>query len=295
MLAGRLGLVKTNLAHKDRHGLLYLEHGTLKTSNGGVVFESPGSENISPGQMMLPFERLSILLLGPGVSVTHDVFRILGRHKVLVQIVGEQGVKFYSAIYGESHKSALARVHAELWVDESTRLKIARRMYAMRFGQVLPHRDIEVLRGIEGGRMKEAYRLLAAQYQIKWSGRRFDRKNPGKADIPNQAINHAQSFVKAAAEIAVNATGAIPSLGFIHEHTGMAFILDIADLFRTSTTIPIAFKAAKTAKKNNKSIESITRLEAVQVFKQERVIEGMIDKIKELIDNDTSGDNERIR
>ena len=39
--------------------------------------------------------------------------------------------------------------------------------------------------------------------------------------------------------------GAIPQLGFIHEHSGDAFALDIADLFRDTILLPAAFKSAK--------------------------------------------------
>ena len=43
--------------------------------------------------------------------------------------------------------------------------------------------------------------------------------------------------------IAVTATGAIPQLGFIHEHSGEAFALDIADLFRDTILLPAAFQS----------------------------------------------------
>ena len=65
------------------------------------------------------------------------------------------------------------------------------------------------------------------------------------ADIPNQAINHASVAVTSAAVISVTAVGAIPQLGFIHEHSGDAFALDVADLFRDTVLLPAAFRSAK--------------------------------------------------
>jgi CRISPR-associated protein Cas1 len=103
-------------------------------------------------------------------------------------------------------------------------------MYAFRFGEVLPHRDIAVLRGIEGGRVKTLYRLTAEKYGLPWKGRRYDRQNPIAADVPNQALNHVATFVEAAADIAVAAVGGLPPLGFIHEDSSNAFVLDVADL-----------------------------------------------------------------
>ncbi len=90
------------------------------------------------------------------------------------------------------------------WSDAAgERIEVARRMYALRLGEVLPRRDLNALRGIEGARMKRTYRLLAERYGIDWQGRRYDRNNPLAADIPNQAINHASVAVTASAAIAL--------------------------------------------------------------------------------------------
>jgi CRISPR-associated protein Cas1 len=137
-------------------------------------------------------------------------------------------------------------------------MAVARRMYAWRLGEVLPQRDIAVLRGIEGARVKKTYRLTAERIGIRWNGRRYDRQDPLAADLPNQALNHAASAVEAAAAIAVAATAAVPQLGFIHEDSGQSFILDIADLFRDSLTVPSAFKAALAVQK--RPGESIERM-----------------------------------
>lgn len=190
---------------------------------------------------------------------------------------------------GQGH-SGNARRHARLWADETARLDVARRMYAFRFGRVLPHRDIAVLRGIEGGRVKEMYRLEAQRHQVPWHGRRYDRDNPNAADIPNQAINHAATFVEAAADIAVAATATLPPLGFIHEDSSNAFTLDVADLYRGEVTVPIAFQAArKVLDDPSLSIERILRRDAAAEFRRRQLIPRMIDRIKELLHADDSG------
>src|SRR5208283_4008072 len=124
-------------------------------------------------------------------------------------------------------------------------MRVARRMYAIRLGEVLPHRDIAVLRGIEGARAKETYRIVAERFGIPWHGRHYDRDNPDASDLANQAINHAASAVEGAATIAVAATATIPQLGFIHEDSGQSFVLDVADLHRDTVTVPTAFRAVK--------------------------------------------------
>jgi CRISPR-associated protein Cas1 len=148
---------------------------------------------------------------------------------------------------------------------------------------VLPHRDLDTLRGIEGARVKTIYRLMAEKYGIEWKGRHYDRAKPEATDIPNQAINHAATAVQAAAAIAVQAVAAIPQLGFIHEDSGQSFILDIADLYRDTITLHIAFTAAKKAKSDDTTIDRLVRREAATVFRKQNVIPSMIDSIKKVI------------
>jgi CRISPR-associated protein Cas1 len=162
-------------------------------------------------------------------------------------------------------------------------------MYAIRFGEVLPRRDISALRGMEGGRLKKSYEIIAQQYGVRWNGRNYDRKNPEAADLPNQAINHVATFVEAAADIAVAAVGALPPLGFIHEDSSNAFTLDIADLWRTEVTLPLAFSVcAKVQRQPSVRLERELRFEAARWFRKHKLIPSMIDRIKELLKLDDS-------
>lgn len=96
-----------------------------------------------------------MVLLGPGSMVSHDALRLLARHNVALAAVGEDGVRIYTAPPLVPDSSALARAQALAWADaKGARMAVARRMYAWRLGEVLPHRDIAVLRGIEGSRVK---------------------------------------------------------------------------------------------------------------------------------------------
>ena len=227
-----------------------------------------------------------MILLGPGSTVSHDALRLLARHGTALAAVGEDGVRLYTAPPLIADRSGLARRQARAWADADARLNIARRMYAWRLGTVLPHRDISVLRGIEGARMKESYRLIAAQIGIEWRGRRYDRSRPSAGDLANQALNHVSSAVEAAAAIAVSATATIPQLGFIHEHPGQSFVLDIADLYRDSLTIPAAFRAAKRGDAPPyESIERLARRETGRVLAKEKTVPHMIERIKELFES----------
>lgn len=280
MLKGRLGLETARIPHADRHGLIWLERGELCVIDGCLNFMA-GKDSLTPHILQVPHQAVSMILLGPGSSVTHDALRLLARHGTLMAAVGVDGVRTYTAPPLMPDRSDVARRQAELWGSPRRRISVARHMYALRLGEILPHRDLDTLRGIEGARVKTIYRLMADKYGIEWNGRHYDRDNPDATDTPNQAINHAATAVQAAAAIAVQSLAAIPQLGFIHEDSGQAFVLDIADLYRDTVTLQIAFSVAKNvAAGDDTSIDRLVRREASVVFRKQSVISSMIDKIK---------------
>ena len=291
MLRGRLGLETARIPHADRHGLLWLARGALTVRDGTLRFErdSPADSKspLSSGEYGIPFQTLSMILLGPGSTVSHDALRLMARHGTALVAVGEDGVRCYTAPPLMPDSSEIARRQMRAWGDpDGSRITIARRMYAMRLGELVPHTAIDILRGIEGARMRQTYKNLAQQYGIQWRGRRYDRNKPLAADIPNQAINHASVAVTSAAVIAVMAVGAIPQLGFIHEHSGDAFALDIADLFRDTVLLPAAFKSAKAVMADPKlDIERQARRTAGEMLRSERVVSKMIDRIKKMFED----------
>ena len=287
MLRGRLGLETARIPHADRHGLLWLSRGALTVRDGSLRFDRRGAPDkdsaLDVGEYGIPFQSLSMILLGPGSTVSHDALRLMARHGTGLVAVGEDGVRCYTAPPLMPDTSDVARRQMRAWGDPQTRLTIAGKMYAMRLGEVLPERDIAALRGIEGSRMRRTYQNLAQRYGIVWRGRRYDRANPLSADIPNQAINHASVAVTAAAVIATTSLGAIPQLGFIHEQSGDAFALDIADLFRDSVLLPAAFESANAIMRNpSLDVERHTRRTTGKALRAERVIPRMIDRIKTL-------------
>ena len=239
---------------------------------------------LEPGEYGIPFQSLSMILLGPGSTVSHDALRLMARHGTALVAVGEDGVRCYTAPPLMPDSSDIARRQMRAWADAGgQRITIAKKMYALRLGEVLPQQDISALRGVEGARMRRTYNLLAQRYGIEWKRRRYDRADPLWADLPSQAINHASVAVTSAAVVAVTAVGAIPQLGFIHEQSGEAFALDIADLFRDTILLPAAFQSAREVMdRPNLGIERHTRRTTGELLRKERVISKMIDRIKAL-------------
>ncbi len=295
MLKGRLGLETARVPQADRHGLLWLGRGKLYVESGCLSFVTAGGEDLEAGVYHIPFQGISNILMAPGTTVTHDALRLLARHQTGLVVVGEGGVRCYASMPAGPDSSSLARQQVKLWGDPQSRILVARRMYGLRMGQDLtPATDLNALRGVEGHRMKQIYKNLANQFGIPWSGRRYDRLAPEAADEINRSINHAATAVQAGAMIAVAVTGTIGQLGFIHEASGRAFALDIADLFRSSFTLPVAFEAVGQQRRQSWiPLERITRKLVGTRMQQDKIIPQMIDSIKEVLEDPPDGDNNR--
>ena len=279
VLEGRLGLETARIPHVDRHGLLWLARGNLWVKAGTLRFRAARSASLDAGDYAVPYQTVSVILLGPGTTVSHDALRICARHGTGIIAVGDDGVRAYTFPPLGPDQSAVARNQALLWADEQKRRHTARRLYGWRMGEIFPDRNLNVLRGMEGVRMKALYRTLAAQYGIRWRGRRYRRDAPDWADAPNQAINHAATAVEAAAMIAVASVGALPQLGFIHEHPGVSFVLDVADLYRGEVTLPVAFSSVREHESDPRTkLERVVRLNAGREFRRRKLIPHMIDR-----------------
>jgi CRISPR-associated protein Cas1 len=283
-LKGRLGLDEARIPHRDRHGLLWLQKGELSVQDGSLRFQAAESDRFDAGEYQVPHQSLSLILLEPGTTVTHDALRLLANHGTGLVAVGDGGTRFYTAPPVGTDNAKLARHQTQIWSKPAAKKQVVLDMYEFRMGRTLQERDIEALRGIEGARMKETYRRVAEKHGINWNGRRYDRDNPDRNDDPNQALNHAATAMEAAAFVAVSATGTIPQLGFIHESSTIAFVLDVSDLFRTEITIPLAFRAVKESQREGGKLERHVRREACSVFRNQNVISDMIDRIQELLD-----------
>ena len=70
-----------------RHGLLWLSRGNLYIQDGTLRFTAAGNDDIEPGDYAIPFQTISMILLGPGTTITHDVLRILASQGTLIAAI----------------------------------------------------------------------------------------------------------------------------------------------------------------------------------------------------------------
>ena len=132
---------------RDSLTYLYLEHGRLEQDHKAVAFIDK-NKTITP----IPAASLSVLMLGPGTSVTHAAIKALADNGCMVVWAGEDGTRMYAQGSGETRKAYHLLRQAELAGNETKRLAVVRRMYEMRFEEPLdPALTLQQIRGKRGG------------------------------------------------------------------------------------------------------------------------------------------------
>jgi len=216
-----------------------VQRGSLTVVDGCLVLTDAEDRT----QYEVPARATTCIMVGPGTAVTTEAVRLAAAYGVLLTWVGEQGVRCYSAGRPWGDNIEWLNKQVQCYADPQLSLKVAREMFFLRFGVRMERRSIEQLRGIEGARVRDMYKLKAREYHISWSGRRYLPRNPfGETDAPNLALNVANTCLYGLVETAVLAAGMSPALGFIHRGNRLSFVLDIADLYKMEHMVPLAFR-----------------------------------------------------
>lgn len=221
---------------RDSLSFLYVEHVAIEQDDKSIAMVDVR------GRTPVPCASLTTLLLGPGTTITHAAMRTLAESGCLVMWSGEAGVRLYAQGLGETRSSRWTLQQARLWSDEASHMRVVRRMYEMRFDEpVPPSETLEQLRGREGVRVRSTYRRLSQATGVKWEGRSYRRGAWDAADPLNRALSAANACLYGICHSAILSVGCSPALGFIHTGRLLSFVYDVADLYKTSVTIPAAF------------------------------------------------------
>ena len=261
---------------KDRLSILYIEKGQLDVLDGAfVVVDKTGVRT------HIPVGGVACLMLEPGTRVSHAACALAARVGTLLVWIGEAGVRLYSAGQPGGARADRLLYQARLALDSDLRLKVVRRMYAMRFGEDPPQRrSVEQLRGIEGARVRETYKRMAAKYGVEWKARNYDIQNWDAGDLPNRCLSAATSCLYGVSEAAVLAAGYAPAVGFIHSGKPLSFVYDVADIYKFETVVPVAFRIAA---RKSRSPEQEVRLACRDAFRETRLLERIVPGIEDML------------
>ena len=224
---------------RDRMTFLYLERCQINRQDGAITIIN------EKGTVHVPAASISVLLLGPGTSITHRAMELISDNGVSTVWVGEQGVRCYAAGRPLTHRSTLLMQQAELVSNTRLHVQVARKMYQLRFpDEDVSHLTMQQLRGREGSRIRGVYREASRTWNIPWNGRVYRPEDFESGDDVNKALSAGHACLYGLAHAVIAALGCSPGLGFVHVGHELSFVYDIADLYKAEITIPLAFELA---------------------------------------------------
>ena len=112
---------------RDSLSFLYIEHAVIQQDALSIVALREGE------RVPVPIAAMSVLLLGPGVRVTHAAIKAICDNGCTVIWCGEFGSRFYAVGMGETRSAANLLMQAKLCMDEERHMEVVRRMYVRRF------------------------------------------------------------------------------------------------------------------------------------------------------------------
>jgi CRISP-associated protein Cas1 len=254
---------------------LYAERVRVERDASAVVLVD------KDGSVKVPAAALSVLMLGPGSSITHAALTACAELGCAVLFTGEGGVRLYASGLGETRSALNLMTQAKAWADPTEHLAVVRRMYAMRFDDTLDDTlTLEQIRGKEGVRVREAYVRAARKFGIAWDGRRYGQNDDWISSTPaNRAFSTACACLYGLCHAAIVAVGFSPALGFVHTGKALSFVYDIADLYKCELLVPIAFEYAAS---NSQTIDSDVRRACRDSFRKTKLIERIVPDMQTL-------------
>ena len=228
----------------DQLSFVYLNRVRIERDDNGVhaVFrtEARGVERV-----YLPTASIAAVFLGPGTSITQPASAQILKDGGVIVLSGEAGAHFHGAIAHNALTTKWLHLQAKQWADDDARAEVARRLYTLRFTDesLIADKTIDQLRGMEGHRVKNAYRKMSQRYGIPFK-RAYNPQDFEESDPVNQALTTANHLLYGIVHSTLVAIGASPALGFIHTGSQYSFVYDIADLYKIEIAVPLAFASA---------------------------------------------------
>lgn len=265
---------------RDSLSFLYIEHAVIEQSDQSIVVIR------KDGRVPVPIASTTVLLLGPGVSITHAAVRAICDNGCTAIWCGEYASRFYAVGMGETRSAENLLLQARLCMDGEKHMTVVRRMYLRRFPDMhCESMSLQQVRGLEGIRVREAYRQFAAQYGVPWKKRDYKQDDWDAADPINRALSAANAVLYGVCQAAIVSLGYSPGLGFIHTGKMLSFVYDIADLYKAETSIPAAFSVVGGSYVD---LESAVRTACRKTIRMARVLRRIPEDIAWIFEQDVA-------
>lgn len=253
----------TRVPIRSRISFIVLEKGTLHAASFTLELVR------ETGAVVIPAGMTTVLLLEPGVTVTHAAVKLCADQGTRLIWVGEAGVHVYSA--GLQRGTAGDRIlnQALQRARPRRRLAAARRIYECMFQETPPHASsIEAMRGFEGAKVRAWYAQFAADHGVDWQSRET------APQALRDALGYATSALYGVTEAVILALGYSPSIGFIHSGDPRSLVFDVADTVKFRTVVPTAFSVFA---EDTADVRARVRRACRDMFRQTKLIDVLVE------------------
>lgn len=254
----------------------YLEHCRVQAADERLVYVK--RKDALEQHFAIPYGNTSVLLLGPGTSLTQQAARLAASQGMLVGFCAGGATPVYLAALNEYREPEYLQKWYPLWENQAARLAIAKHWQEVRAGLVcktwLKLEGIEIdctaiadnfldrvavavdTQGVlvaEAWFAKQLYAQLARHFNTQFT------RQPKSQDLINQFLDNGNYLAYGLAACCLWVLGIPHSLPVLHGKTRRgALVFDVADLIKDAAIMPNAFLAIA-----NKETESQFRRRAL--------------------------------
>ena len=287
------------ILHSKRANVYYLEYCRVMQKDGRVLYLTEAKNENQ--YWNIPIANTTVLMLGPGTSITQAAMRMLASAGVLVGFCGGGGTPLFMGCeiewmtpQSEYRPTEYMQGWMQFWFDDDKRLDVAKRFQLARiefirkiwgkdrdlkaegfylddadiktalagFEKKVPHLNkVGDLLLAEAATTKQLYKIAATRTGLK----DFSR-NPEQGDLANDFLNHGNYLAYGLAATTLWVLGIPHGFAVMHGKTRRgALVFDVADLIKDAVVLPYAFICAK-----EKMTEQEFRQQILQKFTEHK-------------------------
>lgn len=248
-------------SHKN--GLFYVEHCKIQTADDRLTFNK--AESGIEKHVALPHANLLVLMLGPGTSLTQAAARKAAEEGICIVFTAGGGTPLYLASQNEYRPTDLCQRWVKKWMVDEGRLEMAKYSQSLRVSissemlnkffpelseKTIPlfqhYQDnlqsatsIESLLGYEGKMVKHLYQVVSQHYGVF----NFVRNKDNRKGV-NSYLTQGNYLAYGISSAVLWVLGIPHAFPLSHGKTRRgALVFDVADFFKDSLILPLAFKA----------------------------------------------------
>ena len=243
----------------------YVEHASIFIKDGVAVCQD------EKATVSLPSLRLLLLMIGPGCSITSAAVRQLTADGATVGWTSTSMAKLQAVVYERNRRNDWIRAQAKVSSVSRQREAAARRLWKIISGKAGGGEwTVIEIRAADSQRMREAYQNSAHTHGLEWKSRVH---RPASDDTVNIALNVSAATLYSVLCAGVVALGLEPALGVVHSETHMAWVFDLADIWRVSVVVEAAMSVAALPEELRPQLIRLTCLRTLELIAHEKVLD----------------------